>query len=68
MRLQRRCAIRTNNSQVLEAIVVPDAVDVIKDERHATAVPVVVLSTELADRLLDALVIEALLEVAPAES
>src|SRR5262249_10188387 len=48
MRVQRRGTVRANDPQVLDAVVVWHAVDVVEDQGHARPVPVLVLTTELA--------------------
>lgn len=44
VRLQRCVAVRAHDPQILETVVVPDAVDVIQDERHAAALPLLTLT------------------------
>jgi hypothetical protein len=55
MGVERRVAVRTEDAQVLEAVVVPHAVDVIEHERHPGALPHLALAADLATRLLEAL-------------
>jgi hypothetical protein len=63
VRVQRRGAVRAHDPEILEAVVVPDAVDVVEDQRHAGAAPRLVLTAELADRRLDALAVETVLQM-----
>jgi hypothetical protein len=67
MCLKRCGAVRADDPEVLETIVVADAVDVVEDQRQTSAIPCFVLAAEFADRALDTLVVEPLLEVAPAK-
>jgi hypothetical protein len=53
MRVQRRIAVRAQEAEVLEAIVVPYAVDVVEDQPHAQASPHLALPTHLASKLLE---------------
>src|SRR5207247_1763104 len=64
VRVERRVAVRAQDPEVLEAIVVPDAVGVVEDKRHPLPSPLLALATELALSLLDALGEEASLEAA----
>src|SRR3954452_20060969 len=54
MRVQRRIAVRAQEAEVLEAIVVPHAVDVVENQPHAHAAPHLALPTHLAPKLLEA--------------
>src|SRR5918996_4128475 len=63
MRLQRRRAIRAHDAEILEAVVVGDAVDVVEDHAHDVSAPHLALSAEFADRLLETCVVQPLLEV-----
>jgi hypothetical protein len=53
VRLERRRAVRTNDPQILEAVVVRNAVDVVEDQRHPLPAPDLVLTAELTARCLD---------------
>jgi hypothetical protein len=46
-------AVRTNHLQVLQAVVVGDAVDVVEDHGHASAPPKLALTAQFTDRLLE---------------
>jgi hypothetical protein len=48
VRVERRGAVGTDDPQVLEAIVVRHAVDVVKHERHVAAAPQLTLAAQLA--------------------
>jgi hypothetical protein len=61
--VQRGGAVGAEDPQVLEAVVVRDAVDVIDDQRHALAPPKLTLAALLAAALLEPLAEETLLEV-----
>ena len=63
--VQRRGAVRAHDPQVLEAVVGRLAVDVVEDERHPLAAPQLALAAELAGALLEALAVQAALEVLP---
>src|SRR4051812_33510963 len=52
MRVKSGCTVRADHAEGLDAIVVTDSVDVIKDQRHPAALPDFALPAELADRLL----------------
>ena len=62
--VQRRGAVRAHDPQVLEAVVGRLAVDVVEDQRHPLAAPQLALAAELAGALLQALAVQAALEVA----
>ena len=64
---KRRGAIRTNDPEVFDAIVVADAVYVVENQADPFAAPHLALSAEFTGRLLEAFVIEPLFEVAAAE-
>src|SRR5437763_8417233 len=63
MRVESRGAIRADDLQVLEPVVRRDAVDVVEDQRHAAAPPVLALAAQLATPLLQAGVVEPLLQL-----
>jgi hypothetical protein len=63
VRLEGRCAVRADNAEVLEAVVVSDTVDVVEDERHLASAPRAPLTAELAGRTFNAGLVEALLQV-----
>src|SRR5512139_2553787 len=48
--VQSRGAVGTDDSKVLESVVVVDAIDVVEDHRHRLAAPELVLSTQFAHR------------------
>ena len=66
VRIQRRRAIGAEDSQVLNPVVVPNAVDVIEDHRHPLAAPALALTALLAFRSLQAGLDQTLLQVAAA--
>jgi hypothetical protein len=63
--IQRRGAVRANDSQVVESVVVPDAVDVIEDQAHPLAVPILILTAELAASILEPCSVQPFLELPP---
>jgi hypothetical protein len=65
MRIERGCAVRAHDLQVLEPVVIGHAVDVVKDQRHAAALPFLALAAQLARPCLEPGVVEPLLEVLP---
>jgi len=65
--LERRSAVRAHDAQVLDPIVVADAVDVIEDQRHASPAPHLTLAAELALTRLEARLVEPLLQMATRE-
>jgi hypothetical protein len=67
VRVERRGAVRADDSQVLDAIVGRNAVDVIEDQRHLLAAPDRPLRAQLALGLLDACLVKPFLEVRPRE-
>lgn len=56
-------AVRTNDLKVFEPVVRRDAVNVVQDQSHLLASPVLVLSTQLAGAALEPLVVEASLQM-----
>ena len=66
VRVERRGTVRADDSEVLEPVVVGHAVDVVEDQRHPPAAPFLALPAELAPPLLEAVVVEALLEMTAA--
>src|SRR3954447_14377825 len=54
MRVQRRIAVRAQEAEVLEAIVVPHTIDVVEHQAHAQASPHLSLPTHLAPKRLEA--------------
>src|SRR3954453_4138540 len=66
MRAKRGRAVGANDSQVLDAVVVPDPIDVVEDQAHPLPLPDLALSADLTDRLLDTFVVEPLFQVATA--
>jgi hypothetical protein len=65
VRVQGGGAVRAHDAQILDAMIVADAVDVVEDQGHRSAVPNLVLTTQLASSLFQSRVEEALLEVSP---
>jgi hypothetical protein len=61
-----RCAVRTEDAQVLEPVVVADAVDVVEDQGQLCAAPDFALSAELASSILQPFLVQALLEIGAA--
>jgi hypothetical protein len=64
MCIERRCAVRADDLQILQPVVIWNAIDVVKDQRHRPALPVFVLATLLTAPLLEALREEPLLQLA----
>lgn len=65
VRIQRRRAIRANDPQILEAIIVAHAVYVIEDQRHPAALPDLVLAAQFARRQPETFLVETLLQRVP---
>jgi hypothetical protein len=63
MGIEGRCAIRTDDSQVLESVVVRHPIDVVQDQRHGATTPIFVLATHLAAALFQTLCEESSLEI-----
>jgi hypothetical protein len=63
--IERCSAVRANDPQILKSVVVRHPVDVIENQRHPAASPLLVLATHLAATLLVALFKEPLLELCP---
>lgn len=61
---QGRSTVWANNPEILEAIVVADAVGVVEDQRHRCPVPLLPLTAKLALAPLDSFRVKAPLEVA----
>jgi hypothetical protein len=59
-------AVRTYDPKVLESVVIPHAIDVVEDQADPLAMPVLVLTAQLAASFFQLLVVEPLLQVAPA--
>jgi hypothetical protein len=57
MCVERRRAVRAHDPKVREPVVIPHAVDVIEDQRHALAMPNLALPAELARSLFEALAV-----------
>jgi hypothetical protein len=66
MRVEGRSAVRTDDSEIVDAVVGAHSVDVIKNQANLLATPDVALPADLADRALQSLSVKALLEIAPA--
>lgn len=60
--VERRVAVRADDAEIFQAVVVSDPIDVIKDERHPSPVPYLALPAELAGTLLDAFLVEPALQ------
>jgi hypothetical protein len=63
MRVERRSAIRTNDAEILEPMVLSSPVGVIENQRHPTSVPILALTTHLAAPLFHSFVVEASLQM-----
>jgi hypothetical protein len=63
MGLECRRAVRADDPQVLEPVVVENAVDVVEDHRHRLPSPELALPAKLAPRLLDPLREQASLQM-----
>jgi len=63
---QRGVAIRTDDPEVVEAVVVVNPVDVVEDQRHPTAVPLLALTAQLAPRHLESSVVQPALQATAA--
>src|SRR5947209_11314500 len=63
MRIERRRAVRANDLKILEPVVGCDAVDVVQDQSHLPAMPVLALTAKLAGSSLEPFVVEAPLEM-----
>jgi hypothetical protein len=64
MSVEGRCAIRADDPKVLKPVVVSDTVLVVEDHRHVLPSPHLSLVAQLTARFLQALFIEASLQVA----
>jgi hypothetical protein len=65
MRIEGRSAVRANDPQVLQAVVIGDSIDVIEDQRHRPSPPVFALAAHLAASLLQIFEIKSLLQLVP---
>ncbi len=65
MGIESRSAIRADDPQILDPVVLRRPVDVIEDQRHAAATPVFVLAAHLTNTLLHTHLEEPLLDLAP---
>jgi hypothetical protein len=63
VRVESRSAVRTDDLKVLEPVVCGYAGDVIENQRHLPAAPLLPLSTQLAAAHLQASLVQAPLEV-----
>ncbi|HET8954922.1 MAG TPA: hypothetical protein VFN18_04610 [Solirubrobacterales bacterium] len=63
MGIESRRAIRADDSQILDPVVIRNAVDVVEDQSHGPAAPIFVLTTHLAEPLLYPLGEESPLEI-----
>jgi hypothetical protein len=66
MRIECRCAVWADDAEVLQAVVVADAVDMVEYQGHAVASPDLVLAAQFAHAGLDTFAEQALLQMAPA--
>jgi hypothetical protein len=66
MGVERRVAVRADDPQVLDPVVMAVAVDVVEDQRHAMSLPDLVLAAQLAPALLEPFAVEPLLQRAAA--
>jgi hypothetical protein len=66
MRVKRRRTVRAHDPQVLQPVVVADAVDVIENEPHRPIPPDRALTAQLTDRRLEPEGIQALLQMVAA--
>jgi hypothetical protein len=64
VRVQRSCAVRAHDPEVLEPVVGRDSVDVIEDQSHSKTTPEFALAAQLASALLDACRVEPALQAA----
>jgi hypothetical protein len=64
MGLQRGGAVRTHDPEILNPVVVRNAIDVIEDKGHPAAMPVLVLAAEFTAQLEKSARDQSLLEVA----
>ena len=65
--IERGIAVRAHDPQVLEPVVIANAVDVVKDKAHRTPHPLFALAAQLAHRLLEAFLQEAALQMPAAD-
>jgi hypothetical protein len=66
MRVERGGAVGTDDSEILEPVIVSDAVYVVEDQGHLPTAPNVRLAAKLTPPLFEPLRIEATLQVPPA--
>jgi hypothetical protein len=64
VRRQRRGAVRADDAEILQPVVVGDPVHVVENQRHSPAAPVLALAAELARSLLETRCVEPVLQVA----
>lgn len=67
MSLERGRAVRAEDPEVLDPVVIADAIDVVEDQSHRPAAPLRALATVLADRGLETGVVKAPLQVTSRE-
>jgi len=68
VRRERRVAVRADDPEVLEPVVVMHAVDVIQDQRHPPAPPLLAETAQFAHGDFQTIGVEAVLEMTPAEA
>jgi hypothetical protein len=68
VRVQRGGAVRADDPEVLQAVVVRYTVDVIEDQPESAAPPQLALSAELTNRLLEPSFVEPFLETGARET
>jgi hypothetical protein len=67
MRVKRCRAVRAHDLQILDAVVVADAVDVVEDQRQTPSAPNLTLAAEFALRGLETGLVQPLLQLAARE-
>jgi len=66
MRVERCRAVRADDPEVLETVVVRNPIDVIEDQRHRASVPQLVLTADLAMLLFQPRLEQPFLHIAAA--
>src|SRR5215218_3310133 len=64
VRVERRRAVRADDPEVLKSVVVGDTIDVVENQRHVVASPLLSLAAELALAPLETVAIEAAFQLA----
>jgi hypothetical protein len=67
MRVERRGAVRAHDAQVLDPVVIADAVHVIEDQGHSAPAPHLALAAQLALARFEARAVQPLLQMAARE-